>query len=280
MPRSAPAIADTASVNARTVQSGLRSMAIGIGSGRSARTSTPSIQTDNASPRTPATRLRTRRLDEQAAHQRAAGCAEREAHGDVAMAIERAGQEKARQVGAREQQHEADDDGQQPGAAADVPVEGRVEQDVSERDEREARRRIPTLNRIPGERRRDAADGRVRLRQDDPVAQPGLHEQRMIAALVEHRVRRSALRPSPPGAKNAGVSPVIDPGKSAGATPTIRYERPPIRSSRPDHIAAAAESGPPVAEPEHDHGDARRDRRRLRARASGRARPSTPSSGK
>ena len=105
----APAIDVAASVNASTRPSMRRSKASGIGSGRLSEATTDVIHHASSSAADRAEQRQHHRFGDQLAHQAAAAGADREADADLLLPARRARQQHARDVGARDQQHQADD---------------------------------------------------------------------------------------------------------------------------------------------------------------------------
>ena len=127
-----------------------------------------------------------RRFSQQAAHERPPGRAKRQSYSDFLSSVNRSCQEEACKVGARQQQHQTDNDHEQPRAGADVTIHRWVEQDVGRRHEHELCGGIPAVESGLRETRRDARNRRLRLWQRDTRSQSRVPVQRVTATGIEN----------------------------------------------------------------------------------------------
>ena len=119
-----------ATAKASTRQSSETSSVMGSGSGRSACNTARSAAPDTSTPATPPARGEQQRLDEELSHEHAPLGADREANRDFLAAIARLREEEAREVRARDEQHEPDDDHQRRRRGDDDGVEQRIDGDL------------------------------------------------------------------------------------------------------------------------------------------------------
>ena len=127
-----------------------------------------------------------RALDEQLARERASRRAEGAPHSNLLPPIERAREQKAREIRARQQQHQCHDGQQQPGCRAQERIHSRDDLHVGGRHERKLLSGNPPLRPRAGERGRHEGRGVLSLRSGDTGCEPRLDEEAVEVALVEH----------------------------------------------------------------------------------------------
>ena len=174
------------SVNDSTRPSIRRSKASGIGSGRLSDATADVIHQASSVPAGGAEQRQHHRLGDELAHQPAAARADREADADFLVPARRARQQHARDVGARNQQHQPDDHHQPGGDRHDHRIQRRVEVHVARRLDR--RCGDPCWSAGLSAASRDIST--VRLARACSIVLPGLSRPRMNSQRSARRSRR------------------------------------------------------------------------------------------
>ena len=125
------------------------------------------------------------RLDQELTHERAAFCADRETNRHLFATVARLREEEAREIRARDEQHESDDDHQRRRGGHDDGIEQRIDGDLALRHHDERRAGRPVRRVFLRHVLREPLGHGLRLDYRRARRETRLDERRMIPALLE-----------------------------------------------------------------------------------------------